>query len=429
MRERRINVVIRLILIAFIAVVIAKYVMVNVISGYRNEKKEDEKTVDIFKNVVALIDSRITDKHCTFEELYGLGRGKMLDKSRTEKNFERINNSTGIRFIDAKVDGISNDFSMRRGNVWMRYRDKDGYNFYVNFVYSDDRLARCESGEDVIWNGIEGDIKIYSDYDTDIVVLDGKTERNPNLVNIDYNLVASLYENGDGYKKEFDCMYISKVAATLYSDEFDLKTLFIKPGNLQKLAGSHDYLNYAEIRSEEIRDWLTLETQKTIKNERKLSTIIKRCVLSALSYNADGEYASNEAVLKAQGKTYNCEMKEIMVVKSGSVLVKRYPCKDKTESSIYILLFVQILMCGTFWGFMNKIVPKMFGYDYSTFLKGCIYGCVPFMLAVLLKGEIHSWLSVGFWMGILPMVEGIILGICARKEYRRVKSGKVIATN
>ena len=382
--EKRLNLIIRLILIIFVICVVAKYVIINGVLGSRLDKKEEDKTMDIFKKVIALIDSRITDKDCTIDEIYGIGYGRSDegDGGMTKENFEKMKNSS-LKLVDAKVEFISNIFTMRGTDIWLRYADENNKNFYVYANYSEEAMTKrvMNDAEDNIWNAIDNGLFIYSDY---------------------YEMKED--DNDLAYPRFLD-----------YESKQDSDTEFIELDDINSIKSANDYLDLAKTRTSEIRDYLKSATKKTSKSERRISSRIKRAVLSAINNKSYGDYAPNEGVFEDSGEEYHVDIDKIKIIKFEDQIEKRknytYPIGAKAQESVRILLIVQLVIFGIFWGLCTKLIPKLFGNEYSSFFKGFLYGAIPFLLAIFLTNEIHSWLAYGFWLGILPVIEGIILGM------------------
>lgn len=392
--EKRLNLIIRLILIIFVICVVAKYVIINGVSGSRLDKKEEDKTMDIFKKVIALIDSRITDKDCTIDEIYGIGYGRSDegDGGMTKENFEKMKNSS-LKLVDAKVEFISNNFTMRGTDIWLRYADENNKNFYVYANYSEEAMTKrvMNDAEDNIWNAIDNGLFIYSDY---------------------YEMKED--DNDLAYPRILD-----------YESKHDPDTKFIELDEINSIKSANDYLNLAKTRTGEIRDYLKSATKKTSKNERRISSRIKRAVLSAINNKSYGDYATNEGVFEDSGEEYHVDIDKIKIIKFEDQIEKRknytYPIGAKAQESVRILLIVQLVIFGIFWGLCTKFIPKLFGNEYSSFFKGFLYGAIPFLLAIFLTNEIHSWLAYGFWLGILPVIEAIILGRDSKKINKKAE--------
>ena len=191
-------------------------------------------------------------------------------------------------------------------------------------------------------------------------------------------------------------------------------TALAKLDEIEKVKSANDYMNLAETRTGEIRDYLKSATNKTLKNERKISVRIKRAVLSAINNKSYGNYASNEGVFEGSGADYHMDIDKIKIIKYENQLEKSknyvYPVGAKKPNSMMSVLVVQAIIFGLFWGLCTKFIPKIRGNEYSSFFEGFLYGAIPFLVAVFLPNEIHSWLAFGFWLGILPLIEGVVAG-------------------
>lgn len=382
--EKKLNWIIRSILIVFLLFVVVRYAIVNGVSSPRIEQKKKDESMDIFKKVVALVDSRITDKECTIDEIYGIGYGRNDDGDgeMTKKNFERMKKSA-LKLVDAKVEHLFNFYTMRGVDIWIRYVDENNKNFYVYVNYSEDAMTKrvMDDTEDNFWNAVENGLFIYSDY---------------------YEMTDRSYDLA--YPRFLD-----------YESKQDPDTEFIELDDINSIKSANDYLDLAKTRTSEIRDYLKSATKKTSKNERRISSRIKRAVLSAINNKSYGDYATNEGVFEDSGEEYHVDIDKIKIIKFEDQIEKRknytYPIGAKAQESVRILLIVQLVIFGIFWGLCTKLIPKLFGNEYSSFFKGFLYGAIPFLLAIFLTNEIHSWLAYGFWLGILPVIEGIILGM------------------
>ena len=391
--EKRLNLIIRLILIIFLVGVIGNYVITEGVFNPRLEQREEDKDLEIFKKVVALIDSRINDKDCTIDEIYGIGYGRKdeNDGGMTKENFERLK-KTKVKLVDANVENASRNYSMRDADIWLRYEDEANKNFYVYVKYSEDAMTKrvMDDKEDSIWNAIDGGVVIYSDYLE--IPEDGECE------SLDW-----------GFPRTID-----------YVTSSDSDTKYIELDEIEKIKSDDDYLNFAETRTGEIRDYLKSATNKTTKNEKRISLRIKRAVLSAINNKSYGDYASNEGVFEGSGQDYHVDIDKIKIIKFEDQIVKRknyvYPVDAKTQENVRIVLIVQLVIFGLFWGLCTKFIPKLCGNEYSTFFKGALYGALPFLVAVFMMGEIHAWLAWGFWLGFLPVIEGVIIGIQNKKN-------------
>ncbi|MCR5629936.1 hypothetical protein [Eubacterium sp.] len=387
--EKKLNWIIRSILIVFLLFVVVRYAIVNGVSSPRIEQKEKDESMDIFKKVVALVDSRITDKDCTIDEIYGIGYGRNDDGDgeMTKKNFERMKKSA-LKLVDAKVEYLFNFYTMRGADIWIRYVDENNKNFYVYVNYSEDAMTKrvMDDTEDNFWNAVENGLFIYSDY---------------------YEITDRSYDLA--YPRFLD-----------YESKQDSDTEFIELDDINSIKSANDYLDFAKTRTSEIRDYLKNATEKTAKNERRISSRIKRAVLSKINHKSYRDYASNERCFVESGKDYYVDIDKIKIIDFEDQIVKRrdytYAIGEKAMKNVRNLLIVQLVIFGVFWGLCTKLIPKLFGNEYSSFFKGFLYGAISFFVAIFLPYEIHSWLAYGFWLGILPVIEGVVLGMNSKKE-------------
>lgn len=409
MSEKGIKKISILILFAYIFVMVI-YTLAYA-KGKNDNLEEQIKDVEIFENVVAYVDSIFKDD--SFAERYDRYKETKF-YVRSVKTLDYMKKCEGLRFADAYVEELSKTKLTHRNSdyVYMRYVDNNDYNFYIRFRYD-------EESEDSIFDNFG--IRIYSNCDDEIIGISNDSEEHEDYVEIKANNKNYLKKikkiKSKNNESINNCLY-EKLSKTRYNPRVlevgDRANILITNEAMEEIKKHSDYLDYEVNRRHEINKYLIKLSHKTAKNEKKLSTKIKRKVFSLFNENHDElapdevGYVGNTIVnhYTNENDEVEGELENINIILESS--------KEK-DGSVFLVDFFQMVILGGAWGLLSKVVPRLFGYKNSSFGEGMIYGAMPFLIAIFQIGVSHAYLEYAFLLGIVPMIKGILLGIAGKK--------------
>ena len=221
---KRINIIIFIVFVMGMAVF---YLFVKDYGKNDRENNECKKNTEILKNVVALIDYRITsNKMDGYKEKLqktiddaSESEEKYLKDERT--NLENVNILTGdkeVALVDARINGTDIYNSVRKfEEIVLRYKCSDDKYRFVKVLFYDEDLI-LQGYEKMKISGEEGDCIFDYPFLDFIEVFDEDDEKFGQKFELDVNKIKNEFE---GYKKVSDCYYTND---TYYITVNDLKT-------------------------------------------------------------------------------------------------------------------------------------------------------------------------------------------------------------
>lgn len=400
--------------------------------GEKTEVLENKKTVEIFRNLVAYVDSKIMDDSYDIYPYF-----KYLENhgyyERTYTTFDYMKKSQGVKFMDAYVDSISKGLSTRAAQrIYMRYMDDKNHNYFICFTYSevflDDidwvterlktrNIVLSEEYDDVILREIFDprwyeSLVVYSDYDDEFLGIEEEYEGAKNYDEFKENhFDKSYFWEINRMKNEND-----KISNCYYElTDRNEENLIITRESLDDVYIDNDYIKCAKDRYEKIREYEERVLKKSARNEKKIGTKIKRLVFKL--YNEDhSKYAPNEEVYYAGfiDDSSSQEDDGVEQEKDRNIVVLLNP--EREADIMFLFDLIQMIIVGVACGLLSKNVPKIFGYEKTSFGEGMLYGGILFFVAILQYDRPHLYLEYSFLLGIVPMIKGILLGVIGKKK-------------